>query len=626
MRPRDSPRAGRALQLCLARMNDVGGETKIAGLRDEYVIESKVLEGGFGLVRRATRASDGAAVVIKELRVERLSDWKSLELFEREGTTLRSLSHPRIPAFCEIFAWDGERAFPPSAINEADAAERPIRLMLVQRHVDGTSLAAAMREGRRFTNAEVEQVLRGVLEILRYLHELHPPVVHRDIHPGNIIIDDESRPFLIDFGAVQDGLRIALGSTMLIGTAGYMALEHTLGRAGPKSDLYALAMTMLAAISRVEPGAMPIDERTSKIDVRSLAPHLEPRVARALEAMVEPLVARRVASAAEALEILDGRAGGNKKLIFGAALAVTMTAAAAFVASSRPTPTVAEAMPTATTPAPKEPTASDYYISDLGVTDDIDGDGVRDLIGSDHNDHVFALSGKTGVVRWSTSGSVFDVGPKLIVSVPRKGWEAYGADPRTGQRTWTTRLSDDLSTVTFAEECVVLRTKDGQALELGLDGARRSCERALDAAAGRAVYRPKDKPLELEGFTFMFSAEGAGTTRLGVARMAPKNKPLWSITLDDASSEQPRDRGVAIVPAGVLVTTLDRERHGYRAFLLDPETGATKKQARICSYVNVSMPKIHRLATGIVAIHCESEVVVVDDSTLEPLWAGGRGA
>jgi serine/threonine protein kinase len=320
------------------------GET-IQGLTGAYRCEKVHAEGGFAIAYAATRISDGALVILKELRIERLKDWKAVELFEREAGTLKKLDHPRIPAYHDFFAWDGGEARP-----VADLAG-PMSLVLVQQRIEGESLAQRIEEGAHASSKDVERLLRGMLEILRYLHDLHPPVVHRDINPANVLVDEAGDPYLVDFGGVQDRLRLASGGSTQIGTVGYMPLEQLAGAARPVTDLYALGMTMLSVLSHVAPHEMPIDEDSSKVKVEELVPTLEPRFRDAISSMVEPLAVNRAKSATEVLARLDGkhRGGGRPwKVVGGAAAALLVVAGGVgFVSrSTSPTPVAAAAATT----------------------------------------------------------------------------------------------------------------------------------------------------------------------------------------------------------------------------------------------------------------------------------------
>lgn len=276
----------------------------VRGVEGRYTVERALGEGSFGVAFLARR-HDGEAVVLKQLRLERMSDWKALELFEREARVLASLDHPGIPRLYEFFALEGELAREPSALY-VQGARADVSLVIAQAYVAGRSLQAWIAGGGRWGADEAEAVLRRLLAVLQYLHSRHPPVIHRDIKPANVVLGGDGQAYLVDFGAIQDRLRTGTeaGSTM-IGSFGFFPMEQVLGKARPASDLYALGMTMMCALTHAQPDELPLDEMTSKVLVRKAAPHLPERLARALEAMLEPVVGQRAGSAEAVLAILD---------------------------------------------------------------------------------------------------------------------------------------------------------------------------------------------------------------------------------------------------------------------------------------------------------------------------------
>jgi serine/threonine protein kinase len=243
--------------------------------------------------------TQGRAVAIKQLRFERLRDWKSLELFEREGRVLEQLSHPNIPAYIDFFAHDGQRPLSPLQV---EAATGPVSWFLVQQFVRGAPLQRWVDERQPFEEERLVAILDSLLSTLDYLHKLHPPVIHRDIKPSNIVLSPDGQPFLVDFGAIQDHLRSEsqMGST-LIGTQGYAPMEQFRGAARPSSDLYSLGMTILALASGRSPAKMPVDESTGKVDTKRVVPGLSPEFRALLDEMIEPLPGKRIVSAEAAL-------------------------------------------------------------------------------------------------------------------------------------------------------------------------------------------------------------------------------------------------------------------------------------------------------------------------------------
>lgn len=276
----------------------------VKGLKDTYRIVAELTGGGFGLTFKAERQSDGREVLLKELRFERLGEWKALELFEREAKVLHSLSHTGIPEYHDYFASDGERAFNAGELLSGEG-QGDLSFIIVQAYIAGPTLHQVIQEGARFTTDELLAIFRNLLAVLDYLHTLSPPVIHRDIKPANIILDRENVPHLVDFGAIQDRLKreTQLGSTS-VGTFGYIPLEQMMGKARAASDLYALGMTMLAAITHLEPEELPVDDATGKIRLEALG-HIPEPFKVPLDAMTEPIIGNRVPSARAVLELLD---------------------------------------------------------------------------------------------------------------------------------------------------------------------------------------------------------------------------------------------------------------------------------------------------------------------------------
>lgn len=309
------------------------GQT-VAGLAGSYIIEGTHGEGGFGVTYRAQQAQTGETVLLKELRIERLKSWKALELFEREAATLRGVRHEHIPAYYDFFAYGGGVAAPASALSSLEGPG-PVTLVLVQQFIAGQSLQEAINAGFRWTNAQVEAFLRQMLAVLAYLHELNPPIVHRDISPKNIIITPEGRPYLVDFGAIQDRIRTAssIASTS-VGTMGFMPLEQLMGAARPATDLYALAMSVIAVVSGRAPTELSTDDRTGKVQLGPVLRGLSPSICLALDAMVEPIVGNRIQSARAALAVLDGKAPPPRGRMLRGAIGVTAALTLAVGASA----------------------------------------------------------------------------------------------------------------------------------------------------------------------------------------------------------------------------------------------------------------------------------------------------
>ncbi len=217
------------------------------------------------------RARDGdpktrpGLLAIKCFRIGNAKTWKEVELAEREARTLASLEHPALPRYVEHFEEDGA-------------------LYLVMEKIEGETLSSLRARRVRMRAEEVVRMLEDIGDALRYLHGRTPPIVHRDVKPGNILRRPDGSYALVDFGAVKDGLEPRGGSTV-VGTFGYMAPEQFQGRASPKSDVYGLGATALTMLTGIEPEDLP--HRGLAIDV-SRAASGAGALGRALAAMLNP--------------------------------------------------------------------------------------------------------------------------------------------------------------------------------------------------------------------------------------------------------------------------------------------------------------------------------------------------
>ena len=265
----------------------------------DYELGETLGQGAFGRTVAATQKATGRAVAVKLLRLSGLPDWKPVELLEREAKVLRSLVHPGIPAFVEAFEDHGDAA------GEAGEPGEPaeVRLCIVTARVAGETLAAKLARGDRWTAAQAERLTRELLETLAYLHELSPPVVHRDVTPGNVMIDEEGRAMLVDFGAVRSLSHQPGQAQTVLGTPGYMAPEQAMGEATPASDLYGLGATLAHVLTHQHPSQLP--REGLRISVEGLLGDAG-AAARVLPGLLVPEVAERHASARAALAVLDG--------------------------------------------------------------------------------------------------------------------------------------------------------------------------------------------------------------------------------------------------------------------------------------------------------------------------------
>jgi eukaryotic-like serine/threonine-protein kinase len=225
-------------------------------------------------------------VIFKSLFCGRDMQWQDLKLMEREAETLRAIEHPNIPQHLDSF-W-----FP---------QPEGSYFCLVHQYLEGISLTEAVRQGRRFTLQQVEQIARKILSILEYLHRLSPPVIHRDVKPSNILIDPDEELYLLDFGSVQ-AAAAGRSTITVVGTFGFMPPEQFGGVAEPASDLYALGATLLFLLTGRDPSTLP--RKSLRFDLQGLLPG-DNNIEGWLAKILEPDPENRFRTAQEAHNALE---------------------------------------------------------------------------------------------------------------------------------------------------------------------------------------------------------------------------------------------------------------------------------------------------------------------------------
>ncbi|WP_019503353.1 serine/threonine-protein kinase [Pleurocapsa sp. PCC 7319] len=253
-------------------------------IANRYQIITTLGQGGMGTTYAAINLETSQRVAIKVVSLREASDWKILELFEREAKTLASLNHPFIPNYLDYFELD---------------SQDDKRFYLVQELVEGESLAELVKQGWHATEEQIRDIAVQILDILIYLHSITPPVIHRDIKPQNILRRDDGQVYLVDFGAVQAVYRntISIGGTF-VGTLGYMSPEQLRGNVVPASDLYSLGCSLIFLLTHRNPNELP--QQRMKIDFTSKV-NVSPYFANWLNKLLEPNVDNRYQSAEEAL-------------------------------------------------------------------------------------------------------------------------------------------------------------------------------------------------------------------------------------------------------------------------------------------------------------------------------------
>ena len=214
-------------------------------LEDRYKVITQINAGGMSAIYKAQVLKLNSVCAIKELHPvgTKIEQTEMASWFKREAKFLARLDHPCLPKVFDYFLKDG-------------------KCYLVMNFIDGTDLLTILRnEGNKgFSEDRVVEWARKTLKILDYLHNQNPPIVYRDIKPSNLMLHQDGRIMLIDFGIARIVRKECVDNPKtVIGTDGYAPLEQYQGKPEPRSDLYALGATMHHLLSGIEPAPLGID-------------------------------------------------------------------------------------------------------------------------------------------------------------------------------------------------------------------------------------------------------------------------------------------------------------------------------------------------------------------------------
>ena len=217
-----------------------------------YRITGVLGQGSFGITYRAHDDQLGRDVAIKEYLPTSFA-------FRHDGLTVL----PNSTAAAEDFAWGRQRFVEegrtlagfqraPGIVRVHDFLEANGTAYIVMELATGETLGARLQRQGRLGAAEVERILRALLDGLEKVHAAS--FIHRDIKPDNILLDDEGQPTLIDFGAARAAVAGRTSALTGIFTPGYAAVEQfTDARQGPFTDIYALSATLYQSITGEKP-------------------------------------------------------------------------------------------------------------------------------------------------------------------------------------------------------------------------------------------------------------------------------------------------------------------------------------------------------------------------------------
>ena len=547
-----------------------------------YEILDQIGCGGMGVIYRARQRHSRRIVAIKRVLSYRADSHGALQRFRREAQAVASLDHPNILPIYEVS--ESEDGLPFFSMKFAEKGS-------LHENV------AALRDQPR----KCVQLMAKVAHAVEYAHSRG--VLHRDIKPGNILLNDQGEPLVSDFGLAKllDGNNDLTRSLTTFGTAGFIAPEQAGGAATdftPAADVYGLGAVLFNVLAGRPPflGSNPVSvirqaSETQAPKLRSLAPSLDKDLETICACCLERDPKARYQSAGDLAADLERWLSGrpivarpisppariwrwsqrNPKLVGAGVAGLLLGAAAVWLFRGeifRAPPFNPPEKSIAVLPFVNLSTTKDQQYLGNGISEEIlhtlaKFDGLR-------------VVGRTSSFSFKGDANARDVGEKLNVGNVLQGSLRREAnrvrvtaeliDARSGFRLWTETYDREMEGVSAVQDEIARSIVD--ALEIKLGGRLSAHEQP-----GNGVYDPYLQQL----FTDATHPTGINPIGIGV----PLQNPFNPSTVPDHTSPgdfDPRhtDTRVSAAPPETGSTTERTPRHiDNSVTAVPPGTGST---------------------------------------------------
>ena len=247
-------------------MQGIAPDTMVDG---RYRIIGRLGSGGMADVYEAEDTQLGRRVALKLLHRRFAEDPEFVERFRREASSAAGLNHPNIVQVFDRGAWDGT-------------------YYIAMELLEGRTLKQVVRDHGALDPALTVDIVLQILKAARFAHRRG--IVHRDIKPHNVIVDEEGRAKVTDFGIARAGASDMTETGSIMGTAQYLSPEQAQGQpVDARSDLYSIGVVLYELLAGVPPfdADSPVTIALKQVSEDPVPPRVRnPAVPRALDALV----------------------------------------------------------------------------------------------------------------------------------------------------------------------------------------------------------------------------------------------------------------------------------------------------------------------------------------------------
>ncbi|WP_028243211.1 serine/threonine protein kinase [Pseudobutyrivibrio ruminis] len=231
---------------------------------NKYKILNKIGQGGMSVVYLAMNERANKQWAIKEIRKDAVASSEiNLASIKTETELLKNLNHPNLPSIVDIIDYDDS-------------------ILIVMDYIEGNTLKKAVDEYGPQPQEAVIEWAKQLCDVLGYLHSQNPPIIYRDLKPGNIMLKPDGTIVLIDFGTARQYKDTNIEDTTCLGTRGYAAPEQFggQGQTDARTDIYCLGTTIYHLVTGKNPSEPPYEIRNIRYWNEALSSGLEKIVAK----------------------------------------------------------------------------------------------------------------------------------------------------------------------------------------------------------------------------------------------------------------------------------------------------------------------------------------------------------